>query len=267
MPRLTRTTLPLLALALVGCGVEGTGLLISDAQEAQLGAQVHDQVLLEYAPITDPEVNAWVTELGTHIASASVGERSGVTYRFHVLETDRDFVNAFAAPGGYIYLTRGLILAASSEAEVAGVLGHEVGHVAHRHGVARLERAVAAGLVADLVFGQGTFGADAVNFVTGFVLTTDYSRDQERDADMLGVDFTYGARINPLGLVDFFNRLAVGGGSSIFDWLSSHPNPADRARDTARRIERIHPGFNESTPGFSRDITGRFGNIRARLDY
>ncbi|MCA9562679.1 MAG: M48 family metalloprotease, partial [Myxococcales bacterium] len=118
----------------VACGTEGTSFLIDDQTESEIGAEVHQEVLAEYPLYENADVQAWVEDLGGTIAAASVEVRDGVNYQFFVL--DSDIVNAFAAPGGYVYLTRGLILAADEEAEVASVLGHEVGHVAHRHGVA-----------------------------------------------------------------------------------------------------------------------------------
>jgi predicted Zn-dependent protease len=255
----------LLAAVLVACGVEGTSFLISDAQESDLGAEVHQEVLAEYPPFNDAQVSSWVENVGQRLATASQSERDGVNYQFFVLDTE--IVNAFAVPGGYVYLTRGLINTADSEAEVASVLGHEVGHVAHRHSVAAIERAAAAGIIADLVFGDG-IGSDVINFATNFVLSTSYSRDQETDADDQGVVYTYQAGYNPYGMVDFFEKLdALAGPNPMPDWLSSHPQPLDRARRAEQNILAIDPTLTRQTAESRTawEMSGTFGQVQQIL--
>ncbi len=260
-----------LALLLSACGengffgVEGTGLLIDDETEAEIGAEVHLQVLEEYPLYEDATVDAWVEGLGSTLATASEAEREGVDYQFFVL--DADIVNAFAAPGGYIYLTRALILEADAEAEVAGVLGHEIGHVAHRHGVAKIERAFAIGTLTDLVLGDGVAG-DVVIFATNFVLSTDYSQDQETDADEQGVVYTYESGINPFGIVDFFLKLAeLSEGSVVPSWMSSHPEPQDRADRAERQIDGLPGNVTRNSSDLDWEPTGQFSEIQSILAY
>jgi predicted Zn-dependent protease len=257
---------PLLLMASLDCGVEGSGFLISDAQEAEIGAEVHQDVIAQYPLMTDPFVQSWVDQLGNLLAVESEAERSDIQYRFFVLDTAE--VNAFAAPGGYIYLTRGLILEAQTEAEMAGVMGHEIGHVAHRHGVAKLERAVGVGLVSGLLFGDDTVASDVIDFATAFVLNTDYSQDQETDADNQAVPYMFDAGYNPFGLVQFFETLeALSGPSVLPDWLSSHPAPTARAENARANIAALNAGVTRNTSSLSYEITGNFDQVQAQLAY
>lgn len=245
------------------CGTEGTSFFISDEQEAEIGLGVHDEVILEYPVTNDQLVQDWVIEVGSLIAPVSTGVRDGVSYSFYVV--DADIVNAFAAPGGFVYITTALILEADNEAEVASVVGHEIAHVAHRHGVAKLERAMAAGLITSLLFGDG-IASDVINFAASFVLSTDYSQDQETQADDSGVAFTYAAGYNPYGMVDFFNQLAEGAeGSFLPDWLSSHPQPADRASRTEDNIDDLGEGISRDSSDLAWELTGDFAEVQSRL--
>lgn len=248
------------------CGVEGTSLLISDSQEAEIGAEVHQQVLAEYPLMNDTTAQNWVNDLGSRLETASLSERDGVNYQFFVLDTE--IVNAFAAPGGYVYLTRGLINMADNEAQMAGVLAHEIGHIAHRHSVAQIERAFAIGLLGDLVFGDGSIASDVVDYASAFVLGTQYSQAQETDADTMGVQFTIGANISPFGLSEFFETLAeLSGDSMLPDWLSSHPQPLDRAAAVEALIDDLVPGLTKDDNGYAWDVTGNFSTVQSNLAY
>ena len=254
-------TIPLFFLA--ACGTEGTAFFISDDQEAEIGLAVHDEVILEYPLTSDQFVQDWVVEIGSYLAPVSTDVRDGVDYNFYVV--DADIVNAFAAPGGFVYITTGLILAADNEAEVASVVGHEIAHVAHRHGVAKLERAMAAGLITSVLFGDG-IASDVINFATSFVLSTDYSRDQETQADDSGVVFTYEAGYNPFGMVDFFDKLAESAGESFIPaWLSSHPEPQDRADRAEQNISDISDSIARDSTDLAWERTGDFSEVQSRL--
>lgn len=245
------------------CGTEGTGFFISDSQEAEIGLGVHEEVILEYPIINDPVVQAWVDDIGSRLAAASIEERDGVNYQFFVV--DADIVNAFAAPGGYIYFTKELVLTADNEAEVASVMGHEIAHVAHRHGIAKLERAMAAGLITSVLFGDG-IASDVINFATSFVLSTDYSQDQETQSDDSGIVFAYEAGYNPYGMVDFFNKLAEGSeGSFLPAWMSSHPEPSDRADRAEDNIADLPGDVTRDSTDVAWELTGNFAEIQSRL--
>lgn len=251
------------ALIAVACGTEGTGFFITDEQEAEIGAGVHDEVILEYPLTQDAFVQAWVTDIGNRLVGPSLQDREGVNYQFFVV--DADIINAFAAPGGYIYMTSTLILEADNEAEVASVMGHEIAHVSHAHGVAKLERAMAVGTVTSLIFGDGVT-SDVINFAAGFVLTTDYSQDQETQSDDSGVVYTYEAGYNPFGMVDFFNKLAALSSDDFLpDWMSSHPQPDDRARRAERNIADLPGEVTRESPDLAWELTGNFAEVQSRL--
>ncbi|MBN1944559.1 MAG: M48 family metalloprotease [Bradymonadales bacterium] len=253
--------LPVLLLA--ACGVEGTSWLINTATEQELGLEVHNQVIAEYPVVEHTTVQGWIDELGARIQTVSAVERDDLDYRFHVVQSDQ--INAFAVPGGWIYVTTGLIEAVDNEAELAAVVGHEVGHVAHRHGVARLERALAVGLVTSLFLGDG-FAAEAINFITSMVLNTTYSQDQEYDADDQGLVFAANAGYNPWGMIDLFYLFdSMSSSSWLPDWLSSHPQPLARAERQIQRIETLWPGLTRDSADKVWEMSGEFGTIQEIL--
>ena len=181
--------LPLVA----GCSVNPatgrqsfTGCL-SEADERQIGAENHPVILQEFGgAYDDPQLQAYVNSIGQKLASTS--DRPNVKYTFTVL--DSPVVNAFAVPGGYIYVTRGLMALANNEAELAGVLSHEIGHIAAKHTNERYCRALVAQLG---IFGLGAATgssavAEAANLGAALYLQS-YSRDQEFEADLLGVRY------------------------------------------------------------------------------
>jgi predicted Zn-dependent protease len=265
MRQRTTNLVALLVLVLFGgCGVEGSDWIINTATEQQIGAEVHQEVIAQYPLITDSTVQSWVNQLGSQLQTSSMSVRDDLTYQFFVVDTDE--VNAFAVPGGYVYLTRGLINEVSNEAELAAVLGHEVGHVAHRHGVARLEYALGIGLVGDLFLGNG-LSREVVDYVTNFVLNTSYSQDQETDADDLGLVFAHDAGYNPWAMIDLFQMFeSLSDGTDIMpDWLSSHPQPLARANREQGRLEEMWPGLTREEDSLKWDGTGNFETIRSIL--
>ncbi|PIE17237.1 MAG: hypothetical protein CSA66_06295 [Proteobacteria bacterium] len=216
--------------------------MVSDAQEEQMGIGVDQQIRHEYrvAEPSDP-ITAWAAELVAPLATASAEFRdpSGFNdYKIAVL-VDDDLVNAFAAPGGYTYITTGLILQASSCGEIAGVLGHELGHVTERHGVKKLEEAFAISIITEWFLGEG-LAADAALTIYSFLLSTEFSQEDEAEADSVGLQIAFAAGYNPYGLVDFFQRLLdlTGESSAFAQFFSSHPATEDRIADTSAEIQR-----------------------------
>lgn len=226
--------------ALSGCDGDGGGgsFLISEQQEIDIGAEVHAGILQEYPLYANAAVVSYVTALGQQIVVKS--RRPNLAHQFFVLETD--VINAFAAPGGYVYVTTGLMRNMGSRAELAGVLGHEVGHVSAYHGVEALELEFGLGLLIDMVLGSDSAAGQVVGYATGFYWNTAHSRDQELESDTLGVEFAHAAGYNPWGLVDFFEFLgAVSGGSGdpISKFMSSHPSSTDRITESSAQIEAL----------------------------
>jgi predicted Zn-dependent protease len=213
-----------------------TGFM-SESDEVRIGRETHPQVLAEFGgAYADPELQRYVGSLGQLLSRTS--DRPDLRYSFTVL--DSPIVNAFAIPGGYVYITRGLLALANDEAEVAGVLAHEIGHVAARHAAARQGQAVLASLPA--IFAGVLTGSDAVaNLVGagGAAYLQSYSRDQEYQADLLGVRYMARANYDPRGMASFLAQLQaddrldarLAGRPDLADKnsiMSTHPRTADR---------------------------------------
>lgn len=209
----------LLSILVAGC---------DDKIEKTVGDATASSVEQQYQVSTDPLLNQWVTSAGHTLHSYVL--RQDVPYEFKVL--DADLVNAFAAPYGHIYVTTGLLDFAQSEDEVWAIIGHEIGHVARRHGMSDLKRNLAYSLGVALVGGSSeTLGAVAGAGVG--LLSLKYSRDQEYEADDVGRRLTFAAGHDPRGNVDFFQRLMEryekDQPSSIEIMFQTHPPSRDRA--------------------------------------
>lgn len=227
-------------LAVVGCAVNpATGRrelsLLSPEQEAEIGREGYGAVVAEYGVYDDPALAAYVDSVGRRVARAS--DLPGLSWRFTVL--DDPAVNAFAMPGGYIYVTRGLLAHMGSEAQLAGVLGHEIAHVTARHSARQLTQQTLAGLglrIATVISPEFEPYSGLAAQGLGLLMLK-YSRDDETEADRLGVRYSavagYDAREVP-GTYRTLQRIAERGGQSLPSWLSTHPDPGDRAERTTR---------------------------------
>lgn len=185
------TMLAVYALALTGCAsnpVSGNPemVLMSEEKEVELGKQLHPRVIAEAGIYPDPEMQAYVNEIGQRLAASS--ERSHLEWHFTVL--DDETVNAFAMPGGYVYITRGILSHLNSEAELAAVLGHEIGHVTARHGISRDRNNKLLGLLsAATSIAAGTTMAGQGTSLVGGAAISGFARDQELEADELGARY------------------------------------------------------------------------------
>ncbi len=222
-----------------GCAA---GMLITPAQEVQIGQGVDKQIEGEYRMVdkSDP-LHGWANKLVQRIANASNRFRSSKEfggYKVEVIADDK-LVNAFAAPGGYVYLTTGLIASANSCAEIAGVIGHELAHVTQRHSVSQIERAFAAETLAGFFLSEG-LAQDAALTMFSFLQSTTFSREHEAEADAVGLQIAHDADYNPFGLADFFRVLLAQekGGGRVPTFLSSHPATRERVRDVEAAIKR-----------------------------
>jgi predicted Zn-dependent protease len=201
---------------------------ITEQQEIAVGRDAANQVVKQSKLNTNKDVNAYITRVGNKLAQNST--RTNIAYNFRVIESSQ--INAFALPGGFIFIYSGLIKSADTENEFIGVLAHEVGHVAGHHSVQQIARAQKANLAlgaAGLLLGGMKHGATLFN---GAKLATQgvflkFSRDHEREADRLGAQMMYNAGWNPNGMVDFFDDLAKKGNSGV-SFFSTHPSPAER---------------------------------------
>ncbi|MEM1178621.1 MAG: M48 family metallopeptidase [Acidobacteriota bacterium] len=237
-----RRLIPVAALALgalaltTGCATNpATGRnqlsLYSEAQEVELGRNADRDLVAEYGLYDDPELASYVDALGQELAATS--ERPGLPWTFRVL--DDPAVNAYALPGGYIYMTRGILSHMGSESELAAVLGHEIGHVTARHGVNRMSKAqianiglgVGAVLAPELARGLGGEAQSGLQ-----LLFLKYSRDDERQADRLGHRYADRIGQNPEGMVNMFTMLSaqsrLAGVGRLPGYLLTHPHPEER---------------------------------------
>lgn len=217
---------------LAGCATtspqgERSFVLISTEQEVAIGAGVDQNIRQEFALLEHATINSYIDGIGQRIAAHS--DRRDIGYTFTVL--DDELVNAFAAPGGYIYITTGLLQAAGSEAEVAAVLGHEIGHVVGRHSVRRLQTAYGVGLAADLVLGDSQTLQTIIGLATNVVLLKN-GRDAEFEADEFGVKYSAAAGYDPRQMLTFFETLLAMQASpspgGVAGWFSTHPATEDR---------------------------------------
>ena len=203
-------------------------LLISRDNEIEIGQNLAKQVEQKYGLVNDPALQARVARIGAKLAAVS--DRADMPYTFKVLNGEE--INAFAAPGGPIYLFRGLIDAMPSDDEIAGIIGHELGHIVKRHTVVTMERNMAGQLIFSLLFGNK---AQMLQEVAFSAIMAGYSRGEEEEADSLGVIHTMRAGYNPysslLGM-EKLKDLTPESGGLAGDLFSDHPN-------TKARIDKI----------------------------
>ncbi|HUE83666.1 MAG TPA: M48 family metallopeptidase [Pyrinomonadaceae bacterium] len=209
-----------------------TSFNITEAQEIEIGRRAAIDIEMDFPLVGDSGVERYVSSLGQRLARES--GRSHIRYRFKIINNDE--INAFALPGGFIYVSRGLIEAAENESELAGVLSHEIGHVVARHSVSQIRRAKITDLgVSALgpIFGGGVKAilAKTAGKVVATGITMNYSREDEREADRLGAKNLYDAGYDPRGMITFFERLAARQEREpglVEGFFASHPSPAER---------------------------------------
>ncbi|MBE9554509.1 MAG: M48 family metalloprotease, partial [Proteobacteria bacterium] len=224
-----------LAAGVAGCAVNpATGgrnfMLVSRSQEKKLGKDAHPKLIKEFGGVyNDPHVTGYAEYLGQKLAA--VTETPSDEFTFTVL--DSPIVNAFATPGGYVYISRGLMALAESEAELAGVMGHELGHVVARHSWQRMSKATVAGAL------SGLLGAGQVGQALGGLYLSSFSRDQEMEADRLGVRYISRAGYDPAAMTSFLAKM--GANSRLQAQIAGRdPNDVDE-----RDIMSTHPRTKE----------------------
>ena len=214
--------------------------LMSEAEEIAYGQQADAEIRREMGVYDDPAVQRYVADIGHRLAQLS--HRPNLPWTFTVV--DHQAINAFALPGGYIYITRGILPYLDNEAEVAGVLGHEIAHVTARHAAQQLTRSSLGGLglavlgifvPATQPFGEVTSAALSVAFLK-------YGRDAERESDRLGMEYASRAGWDPAGVPNFLATLAridELSARGIPNWLSTHPEPAERVVEAQPIVQRF----------------------------
>ena len=223
--------------------------LIGEQQEIAMGRQADRDVQATIGVYDDPGLQAYVEGVGARLAAAS--ERPDLPWTFRV--ADDPAVNAFALPGGFIYVTRGLLATMNSEAELAAVVGHEIGHVTARHAVNRISRAQLAGLglgIGMILSPELAQFGDLASLGLN-LLFLKYSRDDERESDVLGLRYVRGAGYDPDAMVDVFAQLerasGLSGSERVPDWLATHPAPEERGQRAADALAALPPAEREGT--------------------
>jgi predicted Zn-dependent protease len=230
--------------------------LVSESQEIAMGQEAAAQVPGEMGVYPDSAVQRYVREIGTRIAAKT--ERPQLPWNFTVV--DDPVVNAFALPGGFIFVTRGILTHMNSEAELATVVGHEIGHVTARHSVQQLTRAQ----LAQLGLAVGSIASSRIAQNAGLIsqglgiLFLKYSRDDESQADGLGFRYALNRGYDVREMAHMFatlQRITAKSGQRIPEWLATHPDPGNRIQATQNRLKRVTQNLDTMRVGREQFLT------------
>jgi predicted Zn-dependent protease len=227
-----------------GCGSGGAGSnfnLISVEEEWQLGAQLSQEIAGQVRLNNDPTLNAYVASVGQRIVRQAAPPFNTLPWQFHVVDSDE--INAFAIPGGHVYVNTGLIRAAGNASELAGVMGHEISHVLARHSTEQISRQYGLSVLAGLVLGQNASQLSqlAAQIVAGGAMAR-FSREAEREADEIGIQAMAAAGFNPNGMATMFEKLLAqrqGSPGAVEQFFSTHPLTEERIKDARNRAAQI----------------------------
>jgi Zn-dependent protease with chaperone function len=211
---------------------------ISHTSEVKFGDLVYEQTRVGLAPLPEGETTKMVQEIGNRLTKGSP-----YPFKWHV--ADDPTVNAFAIPGGHVVVFTGLIQAAESPEEVAGILVHEAEHVLQRHSLKGMVHQLGWRVILSLLIGD--VGGGQIGRVAAELQVLSFGRNQESEADLKGLTLLKGAKIDPKGMITFFDRLSKKEGASIA-FLSTHPASADRAEALRAEINRLGPWQSEPLP-------------------
>jgi len=266
MPFLRLCSVLLCALWVAACATNPvTGkrqlVLISEAQEIEMGREADKEVVASFGLYPDESMQRYIQSLGSRIAATT--ERPALPWTFRVV--DDAAVNAFAIPGGFIYVTRGIMTHLNSEAELAAILGHEIGHVTARHSVSQMSKQQLAqvGLVAGMIvspefaqFGNLAQAAMGLMFMK-------FSRSDESQSDALGLKYMMAGGYDPRTLPNVFGMLSAlgqqSGAGRLPQWMSTHPDPENRrvwATNTVASLQRDLSGLAVNRPEYLRRLDG-----------
>ena len=243
---------------------------MSPEQEVALGVQSAPQMAAQFGGLLpDEAVQAYVKDVGRRVVASSGAAQTPYKFDFHVLR-DAQTVNAFALPGGQIFITAALLKRLQNEAQLAGVLGHEVGHVIGRHSSEHLAKArltqglvSAAGVAGSGDYSSGQTAAMIANMV-GSMVNMRYGREDELESDAFGLNYMAQAGYDPRALKDVMRILADSrGGSSQPEFLSTHPDPGNRAQRIEQAIAEKYP--NGAPSNATLGDQNAFERIRARI--
>ncbi len=240
------------------------GCAISTQREIEIGTDYSQQVNAQLPIVKDPELVRYINVLGDSIAR--VADDRNLDWRFYIVDSPE--VNAFAIPGGYVYVNRGLIERTTAMNQLAGVLGHEIGHVVHRHSVKQMQtgQRMSLGMILGCVLTPiCTNGGDMAVGMAGQGIMASFSRSDEAESDQAGIEYTLRAGIDPRGVPEMFqilikerNERPSGG---LDAWFRTHPMEEDRVAATQATIAKYNTALLDR---LTRD-TPRFQEFRKRL--
>jgi predicted Zn-dependent protease len=213
--------------------------LFSKKQDVELGREAAAQISQQVKIVNDADLNNYLNRVGRRLVEAPEADAASFPYTFQLVHDGS--INAFALPGGPTFVHTGLIAAAENEAQLAGVMAHEIAHVALRHGTNQATKQMGAQLLLGAV-GAAVGGGELLQQLGGLGamgVLLKYSRTAERQADLLGARIMSRAGYNPIEMARFFERLEAEGGSRGPDWLSSHPNPGNRVAAVDKEIRSM----------------------------
>jgi predicted Zn-dependent protease len=253
--RSTFFAVALATLMTLGCASGGAGgdfNLISIEEEWQLGQQLSQDVARQVRLSNDPTLNQYVSAMGRRIVAQTPAPFNQLPWQFHVVEDPA--INAFAIPGGHVYVHTGLIANADNAAELAGVMAHEISHVTARHSTEQITRQYGLSVLAGLVLGQdpNLLAQLATQIVAGGALAR-FSRGAEEEADELGIQAMAQAGYNPIGMATMFEELLEhrrGQPGRVEQFFSTHPLTEDRARVARQRAEQLGNRGTLDEPAF-----------------
>lgn len=254
------------ALLLLGSLLHGQGPaqfkpgfnLFSKEQDVQLGQQAAAQVRKQMTIVNDPFLKNYVNQIGKRLAASGQAQESGFPFTFEVVADPS--INAFALPGGPMFINSGLLKAVDNEAQLAGVMGHEMSHVILRHGTNQASKQnliqLPAVLGSQMAGGNmlGQLAQLGIGLGANSVLLK-FSRTAESQADLTGAHLMAEAGYDPMQMAAFFEKLSAQGGQSAPQFLSNHPNPENRSRAIQEEVQRMpaqHYGFQ----------TGQFAQMK-----
>lgn len=242
MKHLKHVAIPLVLILLCGCATTGDQPnILTVEEEKKLGAELAEQVEKEEKILDDPIIQEYIDGIGERVSRQS--PRQDVEYKFTVIEAP-DTVNAYALPGGHMYIYTGLLHLAQNEAELASVMAHEIAHVAAEHHGEALTREYNMSILLGLIFGDTESGAAQAAQVVKSMRTLSFSRAQEKESDTLGMEMMWRSGYRPDAMVDFMARMGEGqqmpsGAAGRFlTYLSSHPPTQARVDALRAQLSR-----------------------------
>lgn len=235
--------------ATTGPGGKQSFIIFPVEQEVSIGAGMAEELEKTEKFLPDQEWQDYINRVGQKIVAVS--DRKDIEYHFKVIESDQ--INAFAAPGGFVYFYSGLLREMDNESEMAAVMAHEISHVVARHSVRNIQAALGVSMAYELVFGDEDNKVRDLAIGVGMnLLFAKYSRDYEREADSYGIQYMVKAGYNPNGAVTMFQKLAElggSGGSGIFEAFSTHPESQERIANAKSQIANMQPLSSSLTTG------------------